>query len=180
MDEHRRNAETGELVRGRHVRPRVIQEHEIGSPCRHRLDVRRHPVAHARYGERVRRVVAPRGATHETVSRSHGEQQLGEGREERNDSTGGACEGNGAAGIVDDAERAGGGCGTVGRRTARATQERREKETAHIRTPTPGGAEMGERLRVECASATIPPARDLQVARTERSPGFGRAARLPG
>src|SRR5207302_9441034 len=29
-------------------------------------------------------------------------------------------------------------------------------------------------------SATIPPARDLQVARTKTSPGFGRAARLPG
>src|SRR2546425_6620640 len=38
---------------------------------------------------------------------------------------------------------------------------------------------MGERLRL-VRSATIPPARELQVARTERSPGFGRAARLPG
>src|SRR2546422_4457281 len=47
------------------------------------------------------------------------------------------------------------------------------------KTPTPDGAEMGERLRL-VRSATIPPARDLQVARTERSPGFGRAARLPG
>src|SRR3989442_3027381 len=46
-------------------------------------------------------------------------------------------------------------------------------------TPTPDGAEMGERLR-QVRSATIPPARDLQVARTERSPGFGRSARLPG
>src|SRR5207245_6699357 len=47
------------------------------------------------------------------------------------------------------------------------------------KTPTPDGAEMGERLRL-VRSATIPPARDLQVARTERSPGFGRSARLPG
>src|SRR2546427_5536488 len=47
------------------------------------------------------------------------------------------------------------------------------------KTPTPDGAEMGERLRL-VRSATIPPARDLQVARTERSPGFGRATRLPG
>jgi len=38
---------------------------------------------------------------------------------------------------------------------------------------------MGERLRLKCASATIPPARELQVARTERSPGFGLPARLP-
>src|SRR5437867_9778538 len=47
------------------------------------------------------------------------------------------------------------------------------------KTPTPDGAEMGERLRL-VRSATIPPARDLQVARTERSPGLGQAARLPG
>jgi hypothetical protein len=49
------------------------------------------------------------------------------------------------------------------------------------RTPIPGGAEMGERLRLKCASATIPPAREFQVARTARSPGFGRNhGGLPG
>src|SRR5207247_5746232 len=34
--------------------------------------------------------------------------------------------------------------------------------------------------RSEWRRSTVPPARDLEVARTERSPDFGRAAGLPG
>src|SRR6266568_3490441 len=63
--------------------------------------------------------------------------------------------------------------GTCSRRAQAATASTRRAarwvrcaQRRITKTPTPDGTEMGERLRL-VRSATIPPARDLQVARTE-------------
>src|SRR5438093_1339288 len=65
------------------------------------------------------------------------------------------------------------------RSTTRPARWVRCAERRIAKMPTPVGAEMGKRLR-RMRSATIPPARESQVARTETSPGSGPAARLPG
>src|SRR5881396_1174476 len=78
IEQYRANPDALELLRGRDVGPGVVQDDQIGLPCGHRLDVRRHPVADAGHGERRGRIVAPCGTTHETITSTDGKQDLGE------------------------------------------------------------------------------------------------------
>ncbi len=157
----RRNPDSLELPRRRLVQGRRVEHDEVGVSRGDGFDVGVEPVADDGDAQRRRGVLAPRGATHDTVAGADGEEQLGGRGGQGNDAPRRGGERDGAARVVGDGDRS---CDALLAAAARRDGEQQAGEVGALgqsKIPTPDGAEMGKRLR-PMRSATIPPARDLR------------------
>ena len=165
----------------------VVEHHEIGTRGQDRLEVGLDAVAEARHRARLGRVVAPGGAPHHVVAETERKEEFGGRRNQGHDADRRRRKTDGVAGVV-HREEPRGGRGRLwpgARRHARPGEERQRRggqrdvasatKSAHFRE-----GESGRDTADQCrGTPPVPPPRELVVARTERSPGFGPPLAFP-
>ncbi len=94
------DAELAQLPGCERILTGQVEDDEIGMPCRYRFDVGYHAVAHGGNAERLGGVLAPDRAADHHVAGADGKQQLGGGRNQRDDALGRVSQAQRIAGIV--------------------------------------------------------------------------------